>query len=72
MFGTILKIAGVATAVGFAAGIWTHHKAEKAKDAVKEKFSKMETHVVEVQVPKGTNLDQCQMQVLVPKTETEA
>ena len=69
MFGTILKIAGVATAFGFAAGMWTHHKAEKAKDAVKEKFAKMETHIVEVQVPKGTSISDCQMQVLVPKSE---
>jgi hypothetical protein len=66
MLGLVLKVAGVATAAGFAAGVYSHRKAGKASEAIKEKFSKMETHTVQVHVPKGTNLDDCQLRVLVP------
>jgi len=66
MLGLILKVAGAATAAGFAAGIFASAKAGTAKDKVREKFSKVETHIIEVAVPKGTRLDQCQVQVLVP------
>lgn len=69
MLGVVLKVAGVATAAGFAAGVYTYRKAGKATDAVKEKLSKMETHTVQVHVPKGTALEDCQVRVYVPVEE---
>jgi hypothetical protein len=67
MLNIILKVAGVTAALGFGAGIYTHRKAEKAKDAVKEKFSKTETRVIQVDVPKGTKLEDCMIDIYVPK-----
>lgn len=69
MLGLILKVAGAATAAGFAAGIFASAKAGTAKDKVKEHFSKVETHVIEVSIPKGRKLEDCQVHVLVPVEE---
>lgn len=66
MIGLIVKVAGAATAVGFAAGVYAHRKANNVKDNVKERFSTMETQTITVRVPKGTDLNRCQMRVLVP------
>jgi hypothetical protein len=69
MLGLILKVAGAATAAGFAAGIFASAKAGKTKDKVKEKFSNVKTHLVEVQIPKGRSIEECQIHVLVPVDE---
>ena len=67
MIGTIVKIASATAAVGFAAGIIAHRKAEKAADAVKEKIKKTKTEVISVEVPKGMDLSQCRIQILAPE-----
>lgn len=66
MLSLIVKVAGIATATGFAAGIYAHRKANHAKEVVKEKFKTMETHTVRVHVPKGTDLDKCKVKIYVP------
>jgi hypothetical protein len=66
MLGMILKVAGVTAALGFGAGVFAHRKAERAKDAVKERFSKTETRVIQVDVPKGTRLEDCMIDIYVP------
>jgi exonuclease III len=66
MLGMILKVAGVTAALGFGAGVYAHRKAEKTKDAVKERFSKTETRVIQVDVPKGTKLEDCMIDIYVP------
>lgn len=71
MLGLIVKVAGVATAAGFAAGVYAHRKANNAKDAVKEKLSTMETHTVAVRVPKGTDLNKCKLKVFLPVEDDE-
>lgn len=66
MLGVIVRVAAATAAVGFAAGVYAHRRAGKATQAVKEKFAKMETHLVEVQIPKGKKLEDCQLNILYP------
>ena len=69
MLSVIIRVAGVTAAAGFAAGILASHKAGKAKDKVKDKFSKTEVRVIEVELPKGTDLSQCRIDVVIPSSE---
>lgn len=66
MIGTIIKVASATAALGFAAGIVAHRKAEKAADVVKEKVKKTRTEVIQVEIPKGVDLDKCKIQIFVP------
>ena len=71
MLGLVMKVAGVATAAGFAAGVYTYRKTGKAAEAVKEKFAKVEVHTIQVAIRKGVRLEDCRIQVLVPVEEDE-
>lgn len=66
MLSLLVKVGAAALAAGFAGGFITSVKAGSAKDKIKERFSKVETHVIEVQIPKGRSLAECQINVLVP------
>lgn len=68
MIGVIAKAAAVAAGVGFGAGILTHRKAGKAKEEIKERFSNVQTEIVKVDVPKGTDLNKARVvtKVIVP------
>jgi len=76
MIGLIAKVGALAAGVGFGAGILAHRKAGDVSEDIKERFSNVQTEIIEVEVPKGTNLEEVRVvtKVLIPNytDETQA
>lgn len=71
MLSLLIRVAAATAAVGFSAGIFAHRKATKAKEDIKEKFSKTKAEIIHVKVPKGVRLDDCKVAVYVPITDDD-
>lgn len=65
----IIKVGSVCLGLGFGAGILATAKAGKAKDKIKDRFSTVDTAVVEFKLRKGVNIDDCKLVVCVPVQE---
>lgn len=74
MIGVIAKAAIAAAGVGFGAGILAYRKAGKTKEEIKEKLSNVQTEIIKVDVPKGTDLNKVRVvtKVLVPDNSDDS